>query len=85
MKTLEGGHKDEERGTGRASGAGVAMLQKDMPGGRQVKERRTPRSVEFAFAFHVDGQDGDGLLHVSLGQTRFQTELPEPYAYFLRK
>ena len=41
MKTLEGGHKDEERGTGRASGAGVAMLQKDMPGGRQVKERRT--------------------------------------------
>jgi len=40
MKTPEGGHKNEERGTGRASGAGVAILQKDMPEGRQVKRTR---------------------------------------------
>jgi len=39
------------------------MVQKDMREGRQVKARRTPRSVEFAFALHVGEQGNDSLLH----------------------
>ena len=46
MKTLEGGHKNEERGTGRASDAGLAMLEKDMPEWRQVKARTKCASYE---------------------------------------
>ena len=42
----EGGQKNEERGTGRASGAGFAMLEKDMPEGRQVKARTKCASYE---------------------------------------
>jgi hypothetical protein len=34
-----------------------------MPEGRQVKARRTPRSVEFAAAFHVSRQGDDCLLY----------------------
>jgi hypothetical protein len=45
MKTPEGGHKNEERVAGRASCAGVAMLEKDMPEGRQVKARTKCASV----------------------------------------
>ena len=46
-----------------ASGAGVAMLEKDVSEGRQVKPWRRPRSVEFALAFHLGEEDDDGLLH----------------------
>ena len=46
-----------------ASGAGVGMLQKVMSEEPQVKAWRRPRSVEFAFAFHVGEQGDDFLLH----------------------
>jgi hypothetical protein len=65
MKALEGGHKNEGRGTGRASGAGVDMLEKDMSEGRQVKARHGPRSVEFALALHVS-ERGDGATRLRL-------------------
>ena len=39
------------------------MLQKDKSEGRQVKARQVPRSVQFAFAFHVGEEDDDCLLH----------------------
>jgi hypothetical protein len=53
MKTLEGGDKNEERGTGRASGVGVVMLKKDIPEGRQVK----PRHLRLSIAVWRDGPD----------------------------
>jgi len=46
-----------------ASGAGVDMLEKHISEGRQVKTQHRPRSVEFAFAFHVGERCDDGLLY----------------------
>jgi hypothetical protein len=65
MKVLEGGHKNEARGSGRASGAGVDMLEKDMSEGRQVKAPHGPRSVKFALALHVS-ERGDGATRLRL-------------------
>jgi hypothetical protein len=39
MKTLEGGHKNEERGTGRASGA-FPIGSENIGVGREVKQTR---------------------------------------------